>query len=211
MHVWTLPVETALTVIGLLAFSLSGALMAVRKQMDVVGMLVLAAITALGGGVIRDLLIGVTPPLALRTWWWLAVPLLATVLTFFFHPVIARLRRGVLLFDAVGLGVFCAGATRTGLQVGLSPQSAVIVGVITGIGGGILRDVLAGEIPSVLRRDTQLYAVAAVAGCTVVAVAHLLGQDGVWVQLVAAAGIFALRMLALWRRWGAPAPRRRPS
>lgn len=203
--------DTALTVVGLLAFSLSGALMAVRKQMDVVGMLVLAAITALGGGVIRDVLIGVTPPLALRTWWWLVVPLVATVLTFFFHPVVARLRRGVLVFDAVGLGVFCAAATRNGLAAGLPPQSAVIVGVITGIGGGMLRDVLAGEIPSVLRRDTQLYAVAAVAGCSVVALGHLAGQDGLWVQLVAAAFIFALRMAALWRRWGAPAPVRRPS
>ncbi|WP_353647693.1 trimeric intracellular cation channel family protein [Nakamurella sp. A5-74] len=204
-------VEVALNLIGLIAFALSGALMAVRKDMDVIGMVVLAAITALGGGVIRDVLLGDTPPVALRTTWWLVVPLAAAALTFFFHPVVARLRRAVLVFDAIGLGVFCAAATTKGIAAGLGPLGAVVIGIVTGVGGGILRDVLAGEIPSVLRRDTQLYAVAALTGCVFVAVAHELGQDGLWVQFVAAAGICALRLAALWRGWGAPAPGRRIS
>ena len=196
----------ALNLIGLIAFALSGALMAVRKDMDVIGMVVLAAITALGGGVIRDVLLGDTPPVALRTTWWLVVPIAAAAVTFFFHPVVARVRRAVLVFDAIGLGVFCAAATTKGIAAGLGPLGAVVIGLITGVGGGILRDVLAGEIPSVLRRDTKL---AALVGCLFVATAHELGQDGLWVQFVAAAGICALRLAALWRGWGAPAPRRR--
>lgn len=202
-------VEEALNLIGIFAFSLSGALMAVRKDMDIVGMVVLASLTALGGGVVRDVLIGDTPPAALRNTWWLALPLIASIVTFFFHHWIARLHRAIQVFDAVGLGVFCAAATGKAAAFGIGPYAAVMLGVITGIGGGILRDVLAGEIPSVLRRDTKLYAVTAVAGCIVVSLAHVAGQDGVWVQALAAAAICALRLLALWRRWGAPAPKTR--
>lgn len=155
-------VQDAINLVGIFAFALSGALMAVRKDLDIIGMMVLASITALGGGVI---------------------------------------------FDAVGLGVFCASATAKAASFGIGPYAAVLLGVTTGIGGGMLRDVLAGEIPSVLRRDTKLYAVPAVAGCIVVSVAQVLGEDGVWVQALAAAGICIIRLLALWRRWGAPAPR----
>lgn len=200
-------VTDALNYIGLMAFAISGALMAVRKNMDVVGIVVLAAITALGGGMIRDALIGDLPVMALRNTWWLVIPLAAAGIVFFFHQQLRRLHKAIQVFDAVGLGVFCAAATAKAPQFGLGPVAAVVIGVITGIGGGILRDLLGGEIPSVLRRDTHLYAVPAVAGCILVAVAHELGQDGVWIQALAAAAICGMRLLALWRRWGAPAPR----
>lgn len=203
----TAAVETALNLIGIFAFALSGALMAVQKRMDIVGMAVLAGITALGGGVIRDVLMGDVPPAALENTWWLLLPLVATVLVFFFHPVVARLRRAMLVFDAIGLGVFCASATAKALAFGMSPVASVLLGTVTGVGGGMLRDVLAGEIPSILRRDTKQYAVPAVAGCIVVVLLDAVHQQGVWVQALAAVGICTWRLLALWRSWGAPAPR----
>ena len=115
-------VEEVLNIIGITAFAFSGAVLAVRKQFDIVGMAVLATATALGGGLIRDALIGATPAAALTNPWWLLLPLLATVITFIWHPQVQRLRRGVQLFDAVGLGVFCA--TATGEGIGLRGDAA---------------------------------------------------------------------------------------
>jgi uncharacterized membrane protein YeiH len=200
-------VELALNLIGIFAFALSGALLGVRRNFDIVGMAVLATITAVGGGVTRDVLIGDVPPAALTNVWWLLLPLIATVVVFFFHPAVARLRPAVQVFDAVGLGVFCAAATAKAIQFGIGPVPAVLLGCITGVGGGILRDVLAGDIPSVLRNDSQLYAVPAILGCAFVAVASESGWTGSWVQAVAATGICGLRLLALWRGWHAPRPR----
>ncbi len=195
-----------LNFIGLSAFALSGALMAVRRQFDVIGMAVLATITTLGGGVIRDVLIGSTPPDALTHTWWLAVPLIATAVTFFLHPQVTRLRRAVAFFDAVGLGLFCTGGSAKALSFGLSPLASVVLGVITGIGGGILRDLLTGEIPAVLRRDSQLYAIPALLGCTLVVTALHFGAPDTLTQFLGAAFITGFRLLAIWRKWRGPVP-----
>lgn len=201
---------TLLSGLGILAFAVSGALMAVRKRMDVVGMFVLAAITAVGGGLTRDVLLD-APPAALRTpWWWLLIAL-ATVLVFFFQGAVERLRRAVLVTDAVGLGIFCATSTAIALFRGLGPLEAVLIGVIGGVAGGVARDVLAGEIPSVLRRDTQLYALPAVLGCALVVVGYELGARGDWLAMLAGAAIAVVRILALWRGWRAPAPKPKPA
>jgi len=200
-------VEFVLNLIGLFAFALSGALLAVRKQYDIIGMAILASMTALGGGLIRDLMIGDVPPAALRNTWWLIIPLIATVITFFFHPQVAKLRRAVQLFDAIGLGVFCAAGATKALLFGLSPLASVLMGVLTGIGGGILRDVLAGSTPAVLARDSKLYAIPTILGSTAVVVAAQFGANGIIVQFSAAIGITALRLVALWRGWTAPVPR----
>ncbi|MFV0254064.1 MAG: trimeric intracellular cation channel family protein [Beutenbergiaceae bacterium] len=195
-----------LTAVGIAAFALSGALMAVRKRMDVVGMFVLAAITAVGGGLLRDVLLDV-PASALRTPWWWALIGVATVIVFYFKGAIDRLRRAVLVTDAVGLGIFCATSTALALNRGLGPFEAVVIGVIGGVAGGVLRDVLAGEIPSVLRRDTKVYALPAVFGCLLVVVGYELGARGDWLAMVAGAAITIVRLLALWRGWSAPAPK----
>jgi uncharacterized membrane protein YeiH len=204
-RVQELIIET-LNFIGLAAFALSGALMAVRRQFDIIGMAVLATITALGGGVIRDLLIGSMPPDALLHTWWLVVPLAATVVTFFFHPQVTRLRRSVAFFDAVGLGLFCSAASVKALSFGLSPLASVMLGVVTGIGGGILRDLLCNEIPAVLRRDSQLYAIPAIVGCTLVVTAIELGAPSTLTVFLGAAFITGFRLLAIWRRWRGPVP-----
>lgn len=201
-------VETVLTAIGIFAFALSGALLAVRKHMDVIGMFVLAAATAVGGGITRDLLLGL-PPAALRNpWWWLIVAA-AGLSVFFFHGAIDRLRRAVLVCDAVGLGLFCATSTALALQTGLGPLESALIGTVGGVAGGAIRDVLAGEIPSVLRRDTKLYVVPAVLGCALLVGAAGLGIDGGPLVVLAGAAIAVVRILALWRGWTAPAPRPR--
>ena len=203
-------VETALILIGVFAFALSGALLAVRQEFDIVGMVVLATVTAVGGGVIRDILIGDIPPAALTDPWSLLLPIAAAALTFLFHPRVARMGRTVQFFDAIGLGVFCATATTKAAASGISPMAAVLLGTITGVGGGILRDVLAGQTPSVLRRDSRLYAIPAVTGCILVAVAYSYGYTNIIIQGVAAAGICAFRLLALRFKWRAPVPQFSP-
>lgn len=200
-------VESSLNLLGIAAFALSGALLGVRRQFDIVGMAVLATVTALGGGMIRDLLIGAVPPTALTDPWWLILPLIATLVTFRWHPQVRKMRRAVELFDAIGLGVFCATATVKAIDFGIQPLAAVLLGSITGVGGGIIRDVLAGVTPAVLRKDSRLYALPAIAGCAAVAIASAFGPVSIWTQAGAALGICLVRMLAVARGWTAPVPR----
>ncbi|MEN3297995.1 TRIC cation channel family protein [Pseudonocardia sp.] len=190
---------------GVAVFAVSGALAAVYARLDVFGVLVLACVTALGGGVVRDLLLGISPPTTLRQWPFLVTPVVVALVVFRFHPAVARLRRGTQLADALGLALFVTTATSTGLATGAPGITSAIVGVITGIGGGVLRDVLLNEIPQVLRRE--IYAIAALLGATLVVIGTRLGITPVAVTLVAAAVVAGLRIVALWRGWNAPIPR----
>ena len=190
---------------GVAVFAVSGALAAVYARLDVFGVLVLACVTALGGGVVRDLLLGIDPPTTLRHWQYLVTPVVVALVVFRFHPAVARLRRGTQLADALGLALFVTTATSTGLATGAPGITSAIVGVITGVGGGVLRDVLLNEIPQVLRRE--IYAIAALVGATLVVIGTRLGITPVAVTLVAAAVVAGLRVVALWRGWNAPIPR----
>ncbi len=140
---------------GIFVFALSGALMGVRKRLDVVGMAVLAEITALGGGIVRDLVLNVRPA-AFQSVGYVVVPLAATVVVFFFHPHVARVMPAILVFDAAGLGLFCAVGTAKALDYGLSPLHAALLGVTTAVGGGMLRDMLAGRDPHPAVRPAAL-------------------------------------------------------
>ncbi|TDD95847.1 trimeric intracellular cation channel family protein [Actinomadura rubrisoli] len=191
---------------GIFVFAVSGALAAVRQRLDVVGMVVLAEITALGGGILRDLLIGSVPPTAFTSLGYVLVPLSASGLVFFWHPQVTRLLPAVLLFDAAGLGLFCATGTLKALDHGLSPLHSVLLGVVTAVGGGILRDMLSGQIPSVLY-DRQLYALPAMLGAAVTAAAWAADLHGGTVTAGAALLAFALRVLALRYGWRTPRPR----
>ncbi|WP_340686903.1 TRIC cation channel family protein [Amycolatopsis coloradensis] len=193
---------TALEFLGLIAFAASGALAAVRSRLDVFGVVVVGLTTALGGGVIRDVLLGITPPTTLRTWPYLAVCGGTALVVFVFHPQIAKLRRAVLLADALGLGVFATAGTTIALNAGATPYAACLIGMTTGIGGGAVRDLLLREIPLVLRKE--IYAVAALAGAVLVVIGHSLRLPPGAVTVVAAAAVVGVRMLALWRRWNAP-------
>jgi uncharacterized membrane protein YeiH len=132
---------------GIFVFAISGALVAVRRGLDVFGVLVLAGATGLGGGFLRDVLIGATPPAALADWRYLIVPVTAGLVTFTFHPTVGRVERLIVVFDAFGLALFCVTGSLKALQYGLEPVPAALMGMVTAIGGGIVRDVLAGRVP----------------------------------------------------------------
>ncbi|WP_067179312.1 trimeric intracellular cation channel family protein [Microtetraspora niveoalba] len=190
---------------GIFVFALSGALEGVRKRLDMVGMAVLAFFTAVGGGVMRDLFIGVQPA-AFRDTGYLLVPIAATVIAFFWHPQVERAMPGVLVFDAAGLGLFCAVGTAKALHYGLSPLHAVLLGVCTAVGGGVIRDVLSGEMPTLLY-DRQLYALPAMLGSTAMAVLYAAGVRGFVATLSAAVLAFVFRILAMRYGWRAPLAR----
>ena len=201
--------EPALTLVvadlvGIFVFAISGALVAVRREMDVFGVLVLAGTTGLGGGFLRDVLINATPPAALVDWRYLLVPVAAGLLTFWFHPAVGRMERTVMVFDAFGLGLFCATGALKALAYGLGPLPAALMGMVTGIGGGMARDVLAQRVPVVLRGE--LYATPALAGAAVAVLGDRLDLS-VLLVTVAGAGLCTVwRLLAMWRRWQAPRP-----
>jgi len=143
-----------LDLVGIFVFAISGALVAVRKGLDVFGVLVLAGTTGLGGGFLRDVLIGATPPAALEDWRYLLVPVAAGLITFLFHPALGRMERLVNIFDAFGLALFCVTGALKALDFGLTPLPAALMGMVTGIGGGMARDVLAGRVAGVGRAAT---------------------------------------------------------
>jgi len=202
------PVLQVLDLVGVFAFATSGALVAVRREFDVVGMAVLACVTALGGGVVRDLVIGAVPPAAFTELGYVVVPASAVLLTFVAHRMVERLGRVVLILDAVGLGVFSVTGALKALAHGLGPVQAVGLGVVTAIGGGILRDVVAGERPAVLRRDSELYAVPAALAAALAVTGDRLGVDQFLIAAGAPAVAFVVRLLALRFHWRAPRLRR---
>lgn len=142
------PVLVVLDLVGIFVFAISGALVAVRKGLDVFGVLVLAGTTGLGGGFLRDVLIGATPPAALADWRYLMVPVAAGLVTFWYHPAVGRLERQVGVLDAFGLALFCVTGALKALEYGLGPVPAALMGMVTAIGGGMARDVLAGRVPA---------------------------------------------------------------
>ena len=189
---------------GIFVFAISGALVGVHKQLDVFGVLVLAGTTGLGGGFLRDVLIDATPPAALADWRYLLVPVAAGLITFVFHPLVGRLDRVLIVFDAAGLGLFCVTGALKALDFGLGPVPAALMGMVTGVGGGIARDLLAGRVPAVF--SSELYATPALIGAAWAVLAAGWEQP-VWVVAIPGVLIcFGLRMLALWRGWRAPLP-----
>lgn len=194
-----------LELVGVTAFAASGALAAVRARLDIFGVCVLGATTALGGGVLRDLLLGITPPTALTDGRYLAVALVTSLLVFRFNPGVARLRRSVLVLDAAGMGLFATGGATTALAAGGSALAACIIGTTTAIGGGVLRDVLLREIPTVLRME--IYALAALAGSVVVVAGTAAGLRPGVASVIGAVLATGLRGVALRRGWNAPLAR----
>jgi len=197
-----LPLGLALDLLGTFVFGLSGALLAVRRGLDVFGILVLSLAAALAGGILRDVTLGATPPAALQDSRYLLAGLAAGAVVFAAHRVIARMARPVMVLDALGLGLFAVAGCRKALDHGLDPLPALLLGVLTAVGGGALRDLLVAEVPRVLREE--VYALAALAGAAVVVAGRhfALPEAGVVVAGVALA--FAVRVISVWRGWQAP-------
>ncbi len=188
-------VVLTLDAIGTFVFALSGAAAGIRARLDVFGVLVLSVAAASSGGIIRDLLIGSVPPAAIKQWWYLGVSLAAGLAMFYWHPRFHRLRTLILMFDAAGLAVFAVAGTLKALAFDISPLQAPLLGMLTGIGGGMVRDLLVNEIPTVLRSD--LYAVAALAGAMVVVAGHVLHFYPGAATIAGAVLCFTIRVIAI--------------
>lgn len=191
--------------IGTFVFALSGATAGVKHRLDLFGMLVLAFAAGNAGGLIRDVLLGATPPPGISDWRYIGVSLLAALVTFRWVSVIDRLRAPVLLLDAAGLALFAVSGALKAHAAGLNPAAVMLLGVLTGVGGGMLRDVLVSEVPAVLRGE--LYASAALAGAAVVVAARLLHLPTPAGAIAGAALCFGLRYAAIRRGWRLPFPR----
>ena len=198
--------QLALDLVGVFVFALSGGLVAVKKGLDLFGVLVLAGAAALGGGVVRDVLIGSFPPVGISDWRLMCSALVAGLVTFIYHPGVERISRIVRVLDAAGLAVFAVGGSLKALGAGMGPLTCVIVGGITAVGGGIIRDVLAGQVPEVLRRE--MYAVPALLGSTLIVTAHHYGLASPVVLWGCVVLVFALRMVAVVLDVHAPKPLR---
>ncbi len=197
-------VQHTLDLIGIFVFAISGALLAVRKNFDVFGIAVLAEVTALGGGLFRDVVIGAVPPAAFTDLGYFLTPLLATTLVFFLHPHVERIQTGVNVFDAAGLGLFCVAGTAKAYDYGLNLTASVALGLATAVGGGVLRDVLANEVPSLLRWDRDLYAVPAIVGASLTVLCIHYDALTPVTGTLAAVTAFVLRLLAMRFHWRAP-------
>jgi uncharacterized membrane protein YeiH len=194
-----------LDLLGTFAFAISGATLGVRKRLDFFGVMVLAFAAATAGGIVRDALLGATPPIALADWRYLAVSALAGVTAFFGYERVERMRNPVQLFDAVGLSLFAVTGAAKALAFGLGGTGAILLGTLSGIGGGIVRDVLVAEVPAVLHRE--LYAVAALLGAAFVVVGLALGLPSGLALAGGALLCFIVRFLAIRRGWQLPIAR----
>jgi len=198
--------------VGTVAFALSGALLAIQKKLDLFGVLLMGVITALGGGTIRDVLLGHTPPRMFYSFEYVALALLSSLAMFLivrathgrFRQFTGTLDFFLVLCDAVGLGIFAVVGTQAGIAAGYGDNAflCVFLGMTTGVGGGILRDVMCGDIPFVLHK--HIYAVAAILGSGVFYLLTCLQVDGTLSSLVGMSVTIVLRLLARHYRWNLP-------
>jgi uncharacterized membrane protein YeiH len=190
---------------GTFVFALSGAAAGVKNRLDIFGVLVLSFAAGNSGGIVRDLVIGAIPPAAIRDWRYVAVSILAGLITFYWYRIINKLRSPVLVFDAAGLALFAVAGASKALAFHAGPVAATLLGMLTGIGGGMVRDVLVSEIPTVLR--TELYAVAALVGAAVVVIGDALRLPSSVAEIAGASLCFGLRFIAMRRGWQLPVAR----
>lgn len=189
--------------VGTFVFGIEGATAAVAANLDLLGILVLAFATALAGGIMRDLLIGDIPPASLRDWRYAAVAFLAGFMVFFWSRSVDQSPNSVLIvIDAAGLSLFAVSGAAKALEFKIPPLIAVLMGAITAVGGGTVRDLLLARVPSVLRSD--IYAVAALAGAAVMIFALRSGAPARAAAIAGGTFCFVLRVLAVWRHWNLP-------
>jgi uncharacterized membrane protein YeiH len=196
-----------LDLLGTFFFAISGSLLAAQRGYDIIGSLLLGSLTGLGGGVIRDLIIG-RPPVAFDQPIHLAAPVAAALLVYFLAAGVERYLRPLLIFDAGGLALFCTTGTATALGAGMNPTAAVLLGVTTGVGGGLLRDVVANRDPQ-LFTPSDLYAVPALLGAALTAALWFSSIPIALATFIAACIVFVFRVLSLHFHWRIPHARAR--
>jgi uncharacterized membrane protein YeiH len=189
--------------LGTYVFAVEGAMTAIRANLDLLGLLVLSFATALGGGIIRDMLIGAVPPNSIRDWRYGTTALAGGGTVFFFYQFFQSVPQPLMItLDAAGLALFAVAGAEKALEFGINPLIAVLMGGLTGVGGGTIRDVLLAQVPAVLRTD--VYAAAALAGAIVVVVGIRMKLPRGLVMTLGAAACFVLRMVAVWPHWNLP-------
>lgn len=194
--------------LGTIAFAFSGAIVGVRKQMDVYGVFLLAIITAMGGGTIRDIIIGKTPVTVLMTPWQLIIAVCATLATFLARVALDKQLQSLLILDAIGIGMFTISGVTSGIEVGVPIYGSLMLGVVTSTAGGIMRDLLGGEIPLVLRRD--IYASASLLGGLLYWLMIVTLQlDDFTSAIACTAVVTTVRLLSIRYGWHLPYPHKR--
>lgn len=193
-----------LDLIGIFVFALSGAALAVRKQLDVVGAVSLAIATGLAGGILRDVFLGDVPPLAFRDQWYLLVPIAAALLTVVVPRLPALLHRPVIIFDAMGLALFAVVGASKAVDAEVGLLAATFIGALSATGGGILRDVLVREVPTIFTPESGLYVIPAAGGSLAIALAAETDIDFAAVGLPVALLIFIVRLLSVQYGWSTP-------
>ena len=189
--------------IGTFVFAVEGALAGINAGLDVFGLMVLSFVTALGGGTIRDVLIGAIPPNSIRDWRYATTAFAGGAAVFFFHPLFQRVPLHLMTtLDAAGLSLFAVAGVGKALEFGITPLLAILMGAVTGAGGGTVRDVLLAQIPGVLHSD--VYASAALAGALVVVLSLKMKMPRSAAMSLGAAACFGLRMVAAVRHWNLP-------
>lgn len=193
-----------LDLIGIFVFALSGASLAVRKRLDVVGAVSLAIATGLAGGMLRDVFLGSTPPVALSNQWYLSVPLAAAALTIVVPRFPELVRRPVIIFDAAGLALFAVVGASKAVDAGLGILAATFIGALSATGGGILRDVLVREVPAIFTPASGLYVIPAALGSLAIAGAAEAEVEFEAVGLPVALLIFIVRLASVQYGWSTP-------
>ena len=191
-----------LDLVGTFVFALSGAVSGVKHRIDLFGVLVLSFVAATAGGILRDVLIGAIPPAAIKDWRYITLSLVAGFLTFYCSSLIVKMKSPVQIFDALGLGLFAISGAGKANAFHLGPGASILMGVLTAIGGGMVRDVLVSEVPVVF--TAELYAVAALAGASVVVVGNSLFPSSVPMGALGGATCVVLRLMAIRNRWKLP-------
>jgi uncharacterized membrane protein YeiH len=199
------PLLLALDLAGTFAFALNGAFTAIRvAAVDVVGVLTLGMVTALGGGILRDTLLDALPPATFSDWRYLLVAAVGSLVAFAFGERLGRVALPIVLLDAAGLSLFAVSGADKALDFGMGAAQAVLLGALTAVGGGTLRDVLTGRVPVVLR--SELYAIPALLAAGVVVLTSRAGVYGLAAALAAAVLCFAVRMVGVRYQLNAPTP-----
>ncbi|MEI6002618.1 trimeric intracellular cation channel family protein [Paraburkholderia bengalensis] len=196
-------IYTLLDLVGTFAFAISGAVAARQRRLDLFGIASIAFMVACGGGIVRDVCIGAIPPTGLSNWRYLATSLLASAIAILAYPRVRRLRQPVLLFDAIGLGLFAVSGAQKSLAYGHSAERAMLLGTVSAVGGGVMRDVVLSRVPAILERE--IYASAALLGAAVQTGLSYAGWTNWWTPWFATLVCVAVRLASLYFGWRLPA------
>lgn len=188
--------------LGTVAFAISGAAAARERRLDVFGVYAVAFVTACGGGIVRDLCLGALPPVGISDWRYLACSAFAATLTIWAAPWVERLKQPVTFFDSLGLGTFAVVGAHRALEHGANIEAAIVLGVVTAVGGGVLRDVLLNRVPAILARE--IYALAALIAAVIQVVADVNGWGAGLAPWIAASVCIVIRLLAVRYAWRLP-------